>query len=75
MSARPNMPECFSRLSLDERRERVRRAPLGKTDRKIAAMYYLDEYTQIDIAAAVNMDRSAVSRRLPRIRSIIDGMM
>lgn len=72
MSARPINPLCFDHLSFPERCELVERAALGKTDREIARMYYLDEWTQMDIAAELCMERSAVSRRLPRIRRIIE---
>lgn len=72
MSARGKLPKGFSDLPYKERCRIVNNAPLGKTDRKIAALYFLDELPQVEVAIEVHMDRSAVSRRLPRIRSILE---
>lgn len=70
--ARPIMPKGFGELLYKERKKVIESAPLGKTDRKIATMYYLDEYTQMDISVVVNMERSSISKRLPRIRQTIE---
>lgn len=72
MAARGKLPEGFDDLPYKKRRQVIDEAPLGKIDRRIASMYFLDEYPQVDVAAAVHLDRSSVSRRLPRIRCILE---
>lgn len=71
-AARPIMPKGFDDLLYKERKRVIDAAPLGKTDRKIATMYFLDGFPQADIAAVVAMERSSISKRLPRIRAAIE---
>lgn len=72
-AARPIMPKSFETLLYRERKKVIDAAPLGRTDRKIATMYYLDGFPQADIAVVVLMERSSVSKRLPRIRAILES--
>lgn len=72
-AARPIMPKSFERLLYRERKKVIDAAPLGRTDRKIATMYYMDGFPQADIAVVVSMERSSVSKRLPRIRAILES--
>lgn len=71
-AARPKLPDGFECLTRKEREKTVKEAALNKTDRDIARMYYINEIPQVDIAESVHMDRSTVSRRLPRIRRILE---
>lgn len=45
---------------------------LGREDREIARLYYIEQLPQIDIATEVMMDRATVSRRLSKIRKRIE---
>ena len=45
----------------------IQEAALGIDDTKIARMYLLDAIAQADIGAELNLTRSAISKRLPRI--------
>lgn len=41
-------------------------------DRKIARLYYLDGWTQVDVGAEVGYSQSSIKRRLPKIINIIE---
>lgn len=45
----------------------IREAALGVENTRIAEMYLLDAIPQVDIGAELNLDRSTVSKRLPKI--------
>ena len=66
------------RLNRDEIENLIYKAALGKTDEYIARAYYLDGLQHGEIAADLgdvlnkNIDRSTVSRRLKRIKSILN---
>lgn len=45
----------------------IREAALGKENTRIAEMYLLDAVPQVDIGAELGLDRSTVSKRLPKI--------
>lgn len=45
----------------------IDQANLGEEDTLIARRYLIDQVPQIDIATEIGMERSTVSRRLPRI--------
>ena len=47
-------------------------AALGVEDSKIARLYLLDAIPQIEIAAELNLDRSTISKRMPRIVARIE---
>lgn len=47
-------------------------AALGVEDSRIARMYLLDAIPQIEIAAELNLDRSTISKRMPRIVARIE---
>lgn len=50
----------------------IEEAALGLEDSKIARMYLLDAIPQIEIAAEINLDRSTISKRMPRIIARIE---
>lgn len=41
-------------------------------DRKIAKLYYLQGWTQVDVGAEVGYSQSSIKRRLPKIIKIIE---
>lgn len=45
----------------------IREAALGKENTRIAEMYLLDAVPQVDIGAELGLDRSTISKRLPKI--------
>lgn len=45
----------------------IDQANLGEEDTLIARRYLIDQVPQIDIAVEIGMERSTISRRLPRI--------
>lgn len=45
----------------------IDQANLGEKDTLIARRYLIDQVPQIDIAVEIGMERSTISRRLPRI--------
>nr|DAG73285.1 MAG TPA: hypothetical protein [Caudoviricetes sp.]DAL44137.1 MAG TPA_asm: hypothetical protein [Caudoviricetes sp.] len=49
----------------------IKRAPLGRYDRKIARLRYVDQLCQVDIAARVPYCRTSIGNRL----KIIDKML
>ena len=50
----------------------IDQAALGVEDSRIARMYLLDAIPQIEIAAELNLDRSTISKRMPRIIARIE---
>lgn len=49
----------------------IRRAPLGRVDRKIALLRYVERLPQADIAARTHYSRQAVSYRLQSIDKML----
>lgn len=44
----------------------------SEVDRKIAKLYYLQGWTQVDVGAEVGYSQSSIKRRLPKILDIIE---
>lgn len=44
----------------------------SEIDRKIAKLYYLQGWTQVDVGAEVGYSQSSIKRRLPKILDIIE---
>lgn len=61
------LPPELARLLHFQLEISIDQANLGRTDRVIARRYFLRREPQADIGAAIHYDRSAVSRRLPKI--------
>ena len=57
----------LTRMPADRRAEVIALAGLSKPDETIARMRLIDGIDYADIGAAVNMDRSGVSKRLHNI--------
>ena len=71
--ARKGASELLAKNMLRSDWERViDEAALGVEDSKIARLYLLDAIPQIEIAAELNLDRSTISKRMPRIVSRIE---
>lgn len=50
----------------------IREAALGEEDTVIATRYLLDAIPQVEIGAELNLTRSTISRRMPRILDKIE---
>ena len=50
----------------------IRRAPLGRVDRKIALLRYVERLPLPDIAAQTHYSRRAVGYRLKKIAKMLD---
>jgi DNA-binding transcriptional regulator LsrR (DeoR family) len=50
----------------------IKNAPLGRVDRKIALLRYVERLPQADIAARTHYSRQAVSYRLQSIDKMLD---
>lgn len=65
--ARVRLPDRLSVLLRSQLQGAIEEANLGNVDRLIATRYFLERIPQIDIAAELNIERSSVSRKLPKI--------
>ena len=66
-SARVRLPGSLGQLLRSEMEKAISEANLGNSDSLIAKRYLVDRIPQIDIAIEMDMERSTISRRLPRI--------
>ena len=65
--ARVRLPVELEELLKRELETAIDQANLGEEDTLIARRYLIDQVPQIDIAVEIGMERSTISRRLPRI--------
>lgn len=65
--ARARVPESLNRLLRSDWEMVISQAALGKEDTRIAELYLLDAIPQVEIGAELNLDRSTISKRLPKI--------
>ncbi len=71
-SARVRLPGSLGQLLRSEMETAISEANLGNSDSLIAKRYFVDRIPQIDIAIEMDMERSTISRRLPRIIAQIE---
>lgn len=50
----------------------IKSAPLGRVDRKIALLRYVERLCCVDIAAQTNYSRTAIGYRLKGIEKMLD---
>lgn len=50
----------------------IKSAPLGRKDRKIARLRYVEQLCCVDIAAQTNYSRTAIGYRLKGIEKMLD---
>lgn len=65
--ARVRLPVELEGLLKRDLEEAIDQANLGELDTLIAQRYLIDQIPQIDIATEIGVERSTISRRLPRI--------
>ena len=66
------LPAALQGLSRSEMKRRINEAPLGKDDREIARLRYVDLLCLEDIAVRVHYCRQSVSNHLDGIAKILE---
>ena len=66
-TARVRLPGSLGQLLRSEMEIAISEANLGNSDSLIAKRYLIEHIPQIDIAIEMDLERSTISRRLPRI--------
>lgn len=66
------LPLCLQGLDLQQMTKAIKIAPLGRVDRKIALLRYVERLPQADIAARTHYSRQAVSYRLQSIEKMLN---
>lgn len=65
--ARARVPVSLAAFTRTDWETVIREAALGAEDTQIAQLYLLDAIPQVEIGAALHLERSTVSRQLLRI--------
>ena len=71
-AARVVLPAALQGLNAEQMKAVIKRAPLGRVDRKIALLRYVERLPLPDIAAQVHYCRQSVSARLDGIAKILE---
>ena len=66
-TARVRLPGSLGQLLRSDMEKAIFEANLGNSDSLIAKRYLIEHIPQIDIAIEMDLERSTISRRLPRI--------
>ena len=66
------LPAALQGLDAEQIKAVIKRAPLGRKDRKIARLRYVDQLCQVDIAAQTHYSRTAIGYRLKGIDKMLD---
>lgn len=66
------LPIVLQGKSRQEMEAVIKRAPLGRVDRKIALLRYVERLCCADIAAQTHYSRTAIGYRLKGIEKILD---
>lgn len=65
------LPAALQGLNRKQMTAAIKNAPLGRVDRKIALLRYVERLPQADIAARTHYSRQAVSYRLQSIDKML----
>lgn len=68
------LPLCLQGLSRQQMTTAIKTAPLGRVDRKIALLRYVERLPLPDIAAQTYYSRTAVGYRLKGIDKMLDTL-
>ena len=71
-AARVVLPAALHGKTRQEMQAAIRRAPLGRVDRKIALLRYVERLPLPDIAAQTHYSRTAIGYRLKGIDKMLD---
>lgn len=70
--SRPRIPDELNSLPNERWNYIIDNYIKSDIDRKIAKLYYLQGWTQIDVAVEVGYSQSSIKRRLPKLLNIIE---
>ena len=70
--SRPRIPDELNSLPNERWNYIIDNYIKSEIDRKIAKLYYLQGWTQIDVAVEVGYSQSSIKRRLPKLLNIIE---
>lgn len=71
-AARVVLPAALQGLDRQQMTATIKSAPLGRVDRKIALLRYVERLPLPDIAAQTHYSRTAISYRLKGIEKMLD---
>ena len=71
-AARVVLPAALQGLDRQQMIAAIKSEPLGRVDRKIALLRYVERLPLPDIAAQTNYSRTAISYRLKSIEKMLD---
>lgn len=71
-AARVVLPLCLQGLDRQQMAKTIKNAPLGRVDRKIALLRYVERLPLPDIATQTHYSRTAISYRLKGIEKMLD---
>ena len=71
-AARVVLPATLQNLNRQQMIAAIKSAPLGRVDRKIALLRYVERLPMPDIAAQTNYIRTAIGYRLKSIDKMLD---
>ncbi len=66
------LPAALQGLDAEQIKAVIKRAPLGRVDRKIALLRYVERLPLPDIAERTNYSRTAIGYRLKGINKMLD---
>ncbi len=66
------LPAALQGLDTEQIKAVIKRAPLGRKDRKIARLRYVEQLCCVDIAAQTHYSRTAIGYRLKGINKMLD---
>ena len=66
------LPAALQGLDRQQMTAAIKSAPLGRVDRKIALLRYVERLCCVDIAAQTNYSRTAIGYRLKGIEKMLD---
>ena len=71
-AARVVLPAALQGLDAEQIKAVIKRAPLGRVDRKIARLRYVERLCYADIAVQTHYSRTAIGYRLKGIDKMLD---
>lgn len=71
-AARVVLPAALQGLDRQQMIAAIKRAPLGRKDRKIARLRYVEQLCCVDIAAKTHYSRTAIGYRLKDIEKVFE---
>jgi len=70
--SRPRIPDELNLLPNNKWEEIIDNYIKSEVDRKIAKLYYLKGWTQVDVGEEVGYSQSSIKRKLPKLLNIIE---